>query len=340
MLSIGTSEMLRAQIDPIEELRSNSLYPLLRFKPSAPRPVCGNCFAKKYTLAAQLVTMQINRFVSGAGPLFDSHEVKSVPNVASLPSNDTSEELAKHMMKLMQEYFENPHTADWASPMKRKKSMELILKLCAKAVAIFEKEPRVLKVQSPCIVFGDIHGNLSELMAYERKFWQNDLAMHTTNYLFLGDYVDRGLYSVEVSIYLFCAKLLAPTQFHLLRGNHEIRQIQLQFTFLRECTSKFDQREGKDIWEMFNHVFDCMPISAVIDSSIFCAHGGIPASVTQLDELVKYIPCPLEDPMQASNPAWEILWVDPISKEVRFSGHYFYSDVTCFVSNIRNMICR
>lgn len=189
---------------------------------------------------------------------------------------------------------------------------ELIGNLCMQMETVFSREPRILNIKSPCLVLGDIHGNLTDLRTYERSLWPKAPSCITTNYLFLGDYVDRGEYSVECVLYLFSMKLLAPDRFFLLRGNHEVASIQRQYTFEKECEDKFGI-VGRQLWRNFNKVFDLMPIAAVIDNQIFCAHGGIPRSVSDLNSLATNIPSPLDNPEIQSPAAWEILWNDPIT---------------------------
>jgi diadenosine tetraphosphatase ApaH/serine/threonine PP2A family protein phosphatase len=93
-----------------------------------------------------------------------------------------------------------------------------------------------------------------------------------------------------------------------------LRTVQQQFTFHRECQDKFGTKSGLQIWEALNKVFDLLPICAIIDDSIFCAHGGIPTSVLKVEELMK-IPCPMNDPENQSPSAWEMLWNDPVSNQ-------------------------
>lgn len=190
---------------------------------------------------------------------------------------------------------------------------EDIRRLCAQVDLIFKREARVVGVTSPCIVLGDIHGNLIDLRTYERILWPHAPTSVAGSYLFLGDYVDRGDYGLECIVYLLAMKVLAPRTFFLLRGNHELRAIQQAFTFYREVCDKFrNQQLGQLVWETLNKTFDLMPIAATIDDQIYCAHGGIPTSAIRLDELAN-IPTPLQDPESQSAPAWEILWNDPVS---------------------------
>ena len=92
---------------------------------------------------------------------------------------------------------------------------------------ILASEPRLLKLKSPIYVFGDFHGNIQDLLAFSRILWP--LGMHLTpgSFLFLGDYVDRGAYSIEVLTYLFAQKIMLPDKVFLLRGNHELRAVNI-----------------------------------------------------------------------------------------------------------------
>lgn len=161
----------------------------------------------------------------------------------------------------------------WEVQEERIQLTEKIIHICNASREMFRRSPRVIKVQSPVYVFGDIHGNFRDLMVYDHYFWEMAPTEQVSNSLFLGDYVDRGDHSIECILYLLCLKLLIPDKFHMLRGNHESRVIQQQFTFYKECLEKFAQN-GTSIWDHFNSVFDCMPICAVIDEQIYCAHGG------------------------------------------------------------------
>ena len=94
---------------------------------------------------------------------------------------------------------------------------------------ILSAEPRLLRLQSPSYVFGDIHGNMTDLLSFAKNLWP--LGMHLTpgSFLFLGDYVDRGMFSLEVLAYIFAQKIMLPEKVFLLRGNHEVRIVNVRF---------------------------------------------------------------------------------------------------------------
>lgn len=99
---------------------------------------------------------------------------------------------------------------------------EIAIKLiCAKVKEILSLESNVTSVQSPVTIVGDVHGQFLDVIELFRVGGE----VPNTNYLFLGDYVDRGAASVETITYLILLKLRYPKRFTLLRGNHESRQI-------------------------------------------------------------------------------------------------------------------
>ena len=137
-----------------------------------------------------------------------------------------------------------------------------------------------------------------------------------TNYLFLGDYVDRGVRSVETLLLLFSLKIQYPENIFLLRGSHEDRIINRSLGFGDECQTKFKENidDPNSFFQKFNKVFERLPLAAVIDEGIFCAHGGIGTVLTSPSEISK-IDRPViisHDPKSKSEKiAYELLWSDP-----------------------------
>ena len=155
-------------------------------------------------------------------------------------------------------------------------------RLCSKTARIFNDEPRVLKVPSPCYIFGDLHGNIQDLQFFREKIWTLGVELTAGNFLCLGDYVDRGNNSLEVVAYMFALKCVCPNKMFLLRGNHELRSVNGQEghygkgSFLAQCKERFGLDIGNQLWECVNQAFDYLPLAAVVDDSMFCVHGGIP----------------------------------------------------------------
>uniref|UniRef100_A0A6P7HAR5 Serine/threonine-protein phosphatase PP2A-1 catalytic subunit-like isoform X1 n=1 Tax=Diabrotica virgifera virgifera TaxID=50390 RepID=A0A6P7HAR5_DIAVI len=115
---------------------------------------------------------------------------------------------------------------------------------------------------------GDFHGNINDLLYFEKVLWHIGPGLTPSSLLFLGDYVDRGAFSFEVIAYLFSYKLQSPNKVNLLRGNHEIREVQKMFTFYKECCLKFGEKLGNEVWIASNNAFDTMPIAATIDGKV------------------------------------------------------------------------
>ncbi|ODN00844.1 Serine/threonine-protein phosphatase PP1 isozyme 5 [Orchesella cincta] len=213
-----------------------------------------------------------------------------------------------------------------------------LITICGLVKDILINEPRLLELSSPVYILGDIHGNFPDLLCFEKALWRLGPVLTPATFLFLGDYVDRGEFGVEVVSYLFAHKLTAPSKFNLLRGNHEIRDVQQMFTFYKECLTKFGDKLGREIWNAVNDVFDVMPLAAVIDKKIFCAHGGIPPPWigSGAVEIIKSIPSPLPKPEEQSKLAWELMWSDPLHCEnITAEQKAQYALVDGFGENIR-----
>jgi serine/threonine-protein phosphatase PP1 catalytic subunit len=124
------------------------------------------------------------------------------------------------------------------------------------------------------------------------------------NYLFLGDYVDRGKQSLEVVCLLFSYKIKYPENFFLLRGNHECAGINRIYGFYDECRRRFSVK----MWKQFCNTFNCLPCCAVIDDKIICMHGGLSPELSQMEQIANIArPCDVPD----TGLLCDILWADP-----------------------------
>jgi serine/threonine-protein phosphatase PP1 catalytic subunit len=159
-------------------------------------------------------------------------------------------------------------------------------------------------------VCGDIHGQYQDLLHVFEKCKYPP----RTNYLFLGDYVDRGPQSVETVSLLFALKISFPNNFFMLRGNHECSYINKQFGFYDEIMQHYDS----NLWRLFSDVFNCLPVAAVIDGSIFCVHGGISPELIDLSQ-IRDIERPVEVPEEGL--LCDLLWADPDASVEDWGGN-------------------
>jgi serine/threonine-protein phosphatase 2A catalytic subunit len=173
--------------------------------------------------------------------------------------------------------------------------------LCDMARDTLLNESNVQPVPAPVTVCGDIHGQWHDLM----ELFRIGGSAPDTNYLFMGDYVDRGYYSVETVTMLVCLKVRYPDRVFILRGNHESRQITQVYGFYDECVRKYG---SANVWKMFTDLFDYFPLTALVEHSIFCLHGGLSPSIDTLDH-VRQLDRVQEVPHEG--PMCDLLWSDP-----------------------------
>lgn len=204
--------------------------------------------------------------------------------------------------------------------------------LCIKAREILIEESNVHRVHSPITICGDIHGQFYDLM----ELFKVGGSSPDTNYIFLGDFVDRGFYSVETWLLLLALKVRYPDRVMLIRGNHESRQITQVYGFYDECIRKYG---SANVWRYCTEVFDYLALGALIDDKIFCVHGGLSPSLNTLDD-IRVIDRKQEVPHDGS--MCDLLWSDP--EEItgwglspRGAGYLFGGDI-CKQFNHKNNV--
>jgi hypothetical protein len=175
-----------------------------------------------------------------------------------------------------------------------------IINLCDCALLHFRSQPVILRLDCPVCIVGDIHGNVHDLL---RIFREQGLGK---NYLFLGDYIDRGQFSLECIVLLFTLALAYPGQFHLVRGNHETVEIASVYGFQAELQG---MSYPHSVLDAFCRAFSWMPIAAIVQNRYFCVHGGIGPHVGTIEELEG-----MDRPFvmgACPQAVSELLWADP-----------------------------
>ena len=227
-----------------------------------------------------------------------------------------------------------------------------------KAMKVFKKEPNLLKLDKmPINVVGDVHGQFYDVV----KLFEVGGEVSNTNYLFLGDYVDRGVYSVETLLYLYVLKINYPDRIFMLRGNHECKHLTSYFTFKNEVMHKYQKNNynaeptsrltSVEIYRAFCLSFNYLPIAAVLNEQYFCVHGGISPELEYIEDVNTKIPDRFKE-VPSSGLFCDLLWSDPLenyddSNETELflentqrgcSYMYTYEAVTHFLER-NNLLC-
>jgi len=172
--------------------------------------------------------------------------------------------------------------------------------LCTAARETFLSQSALIELEAPLKICGDVHGQYHDLL----RLFEYGGFPPESNYLFLGDYVDRGKQSLEVITLLFAYKVKFPENFFLLRGNHECASITRIYGFYDECKRRYNIK----LWKQFCDVFNCLPVCALVDEKIICMHGGLSPEITNMDQVRRLVrPTDVPD----TGLICDLLWADP-----------------------------
>ncbi|OHT07309.1 Serine/threonine-protein phosphatase ppe1 [Tritrichomonas foetus] len=193
-----------------------------------------------------------------------------------------------------------------------------LVQLFQMAAEVLYKEGTLISLQTPITVCGDVHGQFYDVLELFNVGGQPP----DTKYLFLGDYVDRGYYSVETFSLLLAFKVKYPDRFFMLRGNHECRQVNQMYGFYEEIVSRFGHPGP---YKMCNEMFDYLPMAAVIDNALFCVHGGLSPTIRAIEQIA------VEERRQeipSAGTLSDLCWSDPDDIEewgtnMRGAGYLF-----------------
>lgn len=189
-------------------------------------------------------------------------------------------------------------------------SEKFLIELSNKMLKICESEPPLLKLDPPITIVGDLHGHILNLF----QILQSCDTPPITKYLFLGDIVDRGPFSLEIASLIFAFKVCYPEYIYIIRGNHEFSSVSLTGGFFEEVTTVYN---SQNIFNAFNSAFEYFPIAALIGSSYLCLHGGISPDLKFLSQLFSF-----QRPIKEySNPILcGLFWSDPQSAVTKFQA--------------------
>ncbi|KAM0675983.1 catalytic subunit beta [Gurleya vavrai] len=213
-------------------------------------------------------------------------------------------------------------------------STKQVSKIIYESDLILKNEKNIIKIETEAYIIGDTHGQFYDL---EHLLGNFDLEKDTL--LFLGDYVDRGLFSTEIYLYLLVLKIKFKNNLFLLRGNHESEKMTRYYTFKNECLFKYNI----DIYLKILKSFNNLPLAAVVLSAVYCAHGGISPSIKKISEINQINR--FQEPLY-KGPFCDILWSDPhpnyefntlnefnINLQRNCSYYYTYPKVVEFLNN-------
>ncbi|KAH9607228.1 hypothetical protein KSS87_021292 [Heliosperma pusillum] len=189
--------------------------------------------------------------------------------------------------------------------------------LCLKAMEILVEESNVQRVDAPVTICGDIHGQFYDV----KELFKVGGDCPKTNYLFLGDFVDRGFYSVETFLLLLALKV---------------------YGFYDECLRKYG---SVNVWRYCTDIFDYLSLSALIENKVFGVHGGLSPSMTTLDQ-IRAIDRKQEVPHDGA--MCDLLWSDPDDAvdgwgmSPRGAGYLFGATIVSQFNHANNVdyICR
>ena len=211
--------------------------------------------------------------------------------------SETNEQFLDRLMNFL---YQNQNAEDYV-----KLEAQDLNRLADISLETFKRDNTLLYIKAPLCVIGDLHGQFTDLMKFLKIGQVENKDPATYTYLFLGDYVDRGINSCATLAMLLCLKCRYPDHIYLLRGNHETRDISKQYGFYNEIEEVYG---SDDLWEKFNNVFDWMPLAAILGERIFCVHGGLSQNLSNIEQIAT-LTRPLEVPEEGLIA--DLLWADP-----------------------------
>lgn len=184
-------------------------------------------------------------------------------------------------------------------------------KIILKASKILKELPNVVHIDKPhgerrVTICGDVHGQFFDFI---NIFELNGYPSENNVYLFNGDFVDRGAWSLEIITIMLLFKILYPNGFFMNRGNHEGDAMNHLYGFKGEVNAKFDGIRGQKMYNAFRTTFELLPLAHIVGDKIFVVHGGVPmdgnVTIDEIQAINRFIQIPDNGIM------CDMLWADP-----------------------------
>uniref|UniRef100_A0A914IDG0 protein-serine/threonine phosphatase n=1 Tax=Globodera rostochiensis TaxID=31243 RepID=A0A914IDG0_GLORO len=177
--------------------------------------------------------------------------------------------------------------------------------LCETTINVLREQSTLVEMPAPVVICGDLQGQFTDLV----RIFDTLGAPPKKNYLFLGNYVNRGKQGMEIAVLLFCYKIKYADNFVLLRGSSECSKTNRSGGFLDEITRRYGQENAQLLWDHFNQTFSWLPYVGLVGKKILCVHSGLSPTMYDLQQLGS-LRRPALDP---ANPSLEldILFADP-----------------------------
>lgn len=186
--------------------------------------------------------------------------------------------------------------------------LELIINKMEKILITENNLLKLGKKDEKYCIFGDVHGQYWDMVSQLQM--TKDQVSTNLKYIFLGDLVDRGTFSLEILLHLSCWKISDPSNVYIIRGNHETEPINTRLGFRKEMITIFGEKTGTKLWTLINEkIFRNLSLGAVLYDKYFLCHGGISDQLLSLDQITKIskpYTCGVEGTLVN-----DILWSDP-----------------------------
>lgn len=242
------------------------------------------------------------------------------------PAPQQSESFILNLYTTVLRYFMKPFDWKYVEGAPFSLNREIIIALCEEAIKILKKTPSLIELRPGVKIFGSIHGQFGDLMRFFKTHgipdtdpaFEKKSDIEALDYLFLGNYVDRGKNSLEVICLLLALKLKFPGHIHLLRGSHEDKKINIIEGLGYECETRLQEDiiNPNSVFNKLNQVFEYLPFAAVIGKKIFCVHSGIGDNLEKIDQIERLrrpFSINHNDPSSRDQKiVFDMLWSDPV----------------------------